>query len=305
MRFLQAAIIILLAAIPLSGEPRDTEAIIKSILNEGAKDSQPRAEKKSAEINPINEAAEIPKEEKKNGLKSDKKTGKIKSQKKEKRDKETAGPLQPDEMFYRAGIAFYNTEMYEAAGKKFSEMRSKYPDSQFAQSAIVWSGKVNMKLNKYDKAIGDFSSVSEESGEYPASLFHLGETYLKAGNPAGAINSFYKLSSQFPQYELADEALIRLGMIYLNEQKGTLALDAAAKVIKFYGTKNKVPDAYYLIGKVYERDQVLRDIETARKIYKIFLKKADQSPQFKNSPLLIRVKRDLKYIESNYFRYER
>ena len=211
-----------------------------------------------------------------------------------------------DEVLYKTGIQFYESEMYEAAIKNFNDLKSKYPQSQFTQNGAIWSGKANLQLRKFSTAIQNFSSIDQQSGEYPASLFYVGESYLRMGKRADSVNYFYRVATQFPKYELAVDALIKLGTIYLQDRKGSLALKAAARVIRLYGDDSNIDDAYYLIAQVYEKDPVLRDVEISRKVYKTFIEKAgNNESHFKNSPLLKRVKRDLRHIERTFFRYER
>ncbi len=210
-----------------------------------------------------------------------------------------------DEVLYKTGIELYNSEYYEAALKSFGELKSKFPESSFGKNAAIWSGRTNLQMRKYSEAVTQFSSVNPESGEYPASLYYLGETYRRMGQTVESINTFYRLSAQYPKYELADDALIRLGEIYLADKKGDLALNAATKVIRNYSDRNTIDEAYYLIGRIYEKDPTLKDMETSRKFYRLFIQKAAASePHFKDSPLLRRVKKDLKRLESTHFRHE-
>ncbi len=211
-----------------------------------------------------------------------------------------------DEVLYKTGIELYNSEYYEAALKSFGELKSKFPESSFGKNAAIWSGKTNLQMRKYSEAVTEFTAVNPESGEYPASLYYLGETYRRMGQKVESINTFYRLSAQYPKYELADDALIRLGEIYLADKKGDLALNAATKVIRNYSDRNTIDEAYYLIGRIYEKDPTLKDMETSRKFYRLFIQKASASePHFRDSPLLRRVKNDLKRLESTYFRHER
>jgi len=149
-----------------------------------------------------------------------------------------------DEVLYKTGIELYNSEYYEAALKSFGELKSKFPETSFGKNAAIWSGRTNLQMRKYSEALADFSSVNSESGEYPASLYYLGETYRRMGKKLESINTFYRLSAQYPKYELADDALIRLGEIYLADNKGDLALNAVTKVIRNYSDRNTIDEAY-------------------------------------------------------------
>ena len=119
------------------------------------------------------------------------------------------------------------------------------------------------------------NTINQESGEYPSALFFSGEIYLKKGDETGAIEYFYKVASLFHEHELADDSLIAISTIYLKNNKGNQALEAAIKVIKNYEKRETIDDAYFLMAQVFEKDAMLKDFGIARRIYKIFIKKAD------------------------------
>lgn len=226
------------------------------------------------------------------------------AQPKRKSDRKGAGSA--DEALYNTGVDFYNSQLYEAAVKSFGELKSKHPQSQRLHSAMIYSGKAHMRLREYGKALDDLSAVPAESGEYQASLFQQGEAKLGLGNRTEAITLFYRVATQFPQLPLADDALIRASQVFLEERKGRQALDAAVKVIRYYGDRETVDDAYFMIGQVYEKDPEVRDVEVSRKVYRVFIRKAEAHEKyFDGSPLLRRVKRELKALENRYFRYEK
>lgn len=261
---------------------RNTEAIIRSIIN-----GEPvKTEKPVVKTPPAVE----------------KKTEQLKKEK----PSETPQVTPPDEVLLKTGIQLYNTDLVEAALAKFRELKTKYPKSPFRDAAVIWTGKILHGQNRLSDAIKEFALIGEGSGEYPSSLYYLGETQYKSGNLPAAIEYLYKTFSQFPEHEKADDALLLIGNIYLRVKKGNHALEAAVKIIKYYPERETIDDAYFLLGKVFEKDPELRDFETARKIYMIFLKKAveEKDPHFNNSPLLQRVQRDLKFIESTYFKNE-
>ncbi len=212
----------------------------------------------------------------------------------------------PDMMLLKTDIQLFNLSQFEEALKKFNEVKTKYPQSSLRDIATIWTGKINLKLNRTGNAIKEFNSISENSGEYPSALYYLGESELRINSKTQAIEYYYKLSSQFPEYKFADKALIELTKIYISEGEGNQSLESAVKIIKYYPDRDTIDDAYYYIGKVFESDPHLKDIEIARKIYKIFLRKAGdvQNKHFWNSPLKGRVQRDLRYIEETYFKME-
>ncbi len=210
-----------------------------------------------------------------------------------------------EQLLLKTGIDFYNNGLYDHSLRKFQDLSAKYPGGLYRDSARFWMGKIYMKQYRYDDAIREFAAVSAESGDYPAAVFYAGESSQMKGDQIASIEYYQRVQAQFPSHELADKALLNTGMLYLNQQKGTQALDSAVRIIKYYKDRATVDDAYYLMGKIYEKDPRLKDVETARRIYRQFLKKGETDDRFGTSPLKKRVEEDLQRIEKMYFRMEK
>lgn len=289
-------LVFLCSLMPLHAAEGDRpEEIIKSIIKEEP-DRNKQVQKKEPE-----------KKDKEDGVVKDgpaEDAGKKIPREKRARKGETPPAIPTDEILFKTGIQLFQADLPEAAQKKFIELRTKYPQSPHRDNAVIWIGKIYLRANRPDEAIKEFSSIGEESGEYPLSLFHTGDAYTRKNQAITAVESYYRVASLFPGHELADDALIRVTKIYIAEKKGTQALEAVTKLIKHYPDRETVDEAYYLMGKIYEKDPMLKDPEMARKIYRLFLKKAEEEDVFRKSPLKAKVERDLKYIESTYFKME-
>ncbi len=223
-----------------------------------------------------------------------------------KKKSDAKGQASADEALYKSGIDFFNANLFDASIKSFDELKSKHKESPRLHSALIYSGKAYMRLGNFSKASEELLAVPAGSGEYPASLYHLAEAQIGMGKKDDAIATLYRLSTQYPQTSLADDALVHLSQIFLQEKKGHQALEAAVKIIRHYGDRETIDDAYFMIGQIYEKDPLLRDVEVSRKIYRIFIQKAENGDTyFADSPLLRRVKRELKSLEKRYFRHER
>ncbi len=284
----------------ISGEVVPTEEIIKKIISgskvSGETPTLPGGENPDTQQKPIEKAtADSPiaaDDEKKNAAAS-----------KNKSIKESGTA---DEALFKTGVEFYHAELFDAAVKSFSELKDKHPQSSNLHSAMIYSARARMRLRDYKKAAEDLKAVPAESGEYPAALFYRAETQYGLGKRTDAVSLFYQAASQYPQTPLADDSLIRASQILLEEQKGPQALEAAVRVVRYYGDRETVDDAYFMIGQIYERDPALRDVEISRKVYRVFIRKAEAGEKhFKDSPLLRRVKRELTSLEKRYFKYER
>ncbi len=215
------------------------------------------------------------------------------------------GMTSPDEVLLKTGIEFYESELYPQAAARFRELKEKYPGSVYRDSASLWLGKIYIKDYKYSRAITELQSIPEDSGEYPRALFLIADASRTRGEATDSIEYYNRLASRFPTHELADNALLNIATIYMKEEKGDKALTFTVRLIKYYKNRETVDDAYYLLGKIYEKDPTLKDIETARRVYKLFLAKAENGDNFfKNSPLKKRVKNDLVHLEKRFFKLE-
>ncbi len=307
-------LLLMLCAIPVAGQEaagyhiakdfNQTEDIINNILKEES-DAKPAEKKEAVPADTSggqNKEATQPADDKKPLPKTlpdkDKKGAAAKE--------ETAPRVTNEEqVLLKTGIDFYNNGLYDHSLKKFQDLSAKFPQGTFMDSARFWTGKIYLKQYKYDDAIREFGSVTSQSGDYPASLYYSGEGLLMKGDQIGSIEYYQRVQAQFPAHELADKALLNMGRLYLNQQKGAQALDSAVRIIKYYKDRDTIDDAYYLMGKVYEKDTRLKDIETARKIYRQFIKKGETDPRFGKSPLKKRVTDDLRRIDNMYFKLEK
>jgi len=277
-----AAVIILLQVIPLfSMDYNRNQKIINSILKED------RSKK----------TAIIPKET------AEKSETAVKDDKKKEEE-----PLKPvmqgrNELLLKNGIQFFYSGLYGESLKSFRELINTHGQSPYTDSSRVWIGKILIRQYDYPAAIKELQSIDPRSGEYPAALYYTAESHYLNGSYIEAIEFYQKMAYQFPLHDLADNALLKTGQLYLRTGKGGEALKSMVNLIKMYGDRETVDDAYFLLGKIFISDPELKDLETARTIYKIFLDRvAAGKPWFKDSPLTARVKGELRHLEKNYFK---
>lgn len=281
MKLLLAGILIL--CVPFTVVAQTTQEKLQEVLgDEGNTVKDPLTEK-------LNANSEIKTDEPKSPAKSKKAEG--------------MAPAGEDKVLLDMGINLFISGDNPAALEKFKLLKSKYPQSPFVDQSNIWTAKTYAKLSDYKKAAESLALVQEKSGEYPAALLNAGQIYFLTKDYTKAKENFYKVSSMFPGHDLADDALISLAKIYSLQNEGNEAVETLVRVIKNYPDRDTVDDAYYLLGRIYEKDPMLKDVEKARSIYKKFIYKADveKNPKFANSPLYERVKRELDYINKQYF----
>ncbi len=286
INLLRIVLIILVVSSPLlSKDQKELEEIINTIVNETSPavkgiSSPPR---------------EMPAQDKQE-IEKKRKTGK---------EGRVSSEASPGKALLETAIQFYDASLFEKAKLNFIKLKSEYPD-EFGDIASTWIARTWMKTNSLDEAYKELGSVNSESGEYPTALYYQGEIEVSRGNLENAILHFNTVSSLFPGHELADNALLSSGRIYLDLNRGNQALECVIKIIKNYKGRETEDDAFYLLGKIFEGDATLRDFGIARKVYRKFLKMADEQnlPNFKDSPLKERVRKDLAGLEKTYFRFE-
>jgi len=277
-------ILVILSSSVMARDYKETENIINQILkqNRQAETSQPSQEQEETET-----------------------TQPAQRQKKDDKKNKTS-PTAADELsLYRIGIQFYESALFDNALKHFNDLLDKYPQSQYADSAKIWKGKALMKKRSFRDAITSFSSVAENSGEYPAALYNMGLCFVFLKQPNDAVARFQRIIIQFPDNALADKALLESAKVFLQQKNGRKAVESLVQIIKQYPNRESITDAYYHLAKVLEQDPAMRDIESARNLLKQFLRRAERGDKFfKDSPLRDRVVSDLNYIERIYFKYE-
>lgn len=209
----------------------------------------------------------------------------------------------PDDVLLKQGIEFYNAEFYERALQALESLQKNYPQSPYKDQASLWKAKIYMQQQKYTTSLQELSTIPEQSGEYPAALFMTGRVNQAMGKSLDAIEYYTKVAGLYPDQDFSDDALILVAQLYIMQKKGNAALNALLKVIKQYPDRETVDDAYYWVGKILSTDPTLKDVELARKVYTIFLKRAEDSayPAFYSSPLKERVAEEIKRINATYF----
>ncbi len=283
-------IFVLLLIVPLySKDYHKTEDMINNILTEEKNSKTNKTE--PATINP-DDKTPVKTDEKENAG--------------DEENKKNSAMSGNDEVLLKTGIQLYESGLIDHSLARFNDLIKNYPASKFLNSARMFAGKIQLKKYQYDEAIKQFDEIKEQSGEYQAALFYKAEAYRYKGDPINAIEFYQKLSSSYPEHELADNAILTSGKLYLNSNKGYQALESAIKIIRYYKDNETIDDAYYLVAKIYEKDPLLKDMEMSRQFYKIFLRKVEQNQKhFVDSPLIPAVKKDLQHLEKTYFKFEK
>ena len=96
-------------------------------------------------------------------------------------------------------------------------------------------GTLYLTQKKFGDAVAAFSVAVRSPEERVASQaqYKLGEAYLEAGNRESALVQFSKVVYLYPQYpDLMEEALLKLGALYMEEKKISEARQIYYKVLE-------------------------------------------------------------------------
>lgn len=130
-------------------------------------------------------------------------------------DERRIGPIRGNAAdLFRNALKYLRTGEFESAHGAFIRFAELNPGTAFTDNAYFWSGISSMMLQKYDRAVGEFSDVFEK---YPAedmvapSYYFLAESLFHLGMGNDGVLSLQKLVDDFPNSEYAKKAKDRLG----------------------------------------------------------------------------------------------
>ncbi|MBI5903902.1 MAG: tol-pal system protein YbgF [Deltaproteobacteria bacterium] len=154
-------------------------------------------------------------------------------------------------------------ERNEAAGKERLSAMPAVPPEGLRVVPLGDDGATKARDAKASSAegAGPQAPAGADSGEAPDALYRKGHELLAAGNLAGARMVFLKIADRFPDYVLVDNALYWAAETYYTERDFTRAIAGFKEVERKYPDRNKAPDAVLKIGLAYMETG---DIERAR-----------------------------------------
>jgi TolA-binding protein len=119
-------------------------------------------------------------------------------------------------------IGYRSLGKMEEAEKVLRELITKFPNDDIRFEGHLRLGLLHLMLKRFGEAISAFSIATQGPEESVASQaqFRLGEAYLGNENREQAILQFSRVVYLYPrQSELVEEALLKLGVLYMEERK--------------------------------------------------------------------------------------
>jgi len=123
----------------------------------------------------------------------------------------------------------------DQAEKILKELLGNFPQDDIQFEGQLRLGTLYFAQKNFGDAVAAFSAAarSPEEGVAGQAQFKLGEAYLEAGNRESALVQFSKVVYLYPQYaDLMEEALLKLGALYMQEKKISEAKQVYHKLLE-------------------------------------------------------------------------
>ena len=140
----------------------------------------------------------------------------------------------------------------EQAEKALKEMISKFPQDDLRFEAMLRLGLLYLSQKRLAEAIAALPTAARSPDDRVASQaqFKLGEAYLEKGDRESALLQFSKVVYLYPHRpEVVEEALLKLGALYLEENRPFEARQIYQKLLE----KTKKDDRREMARKVLEQ----------------------------------------------------
>lgn len=139
---------------------------------------------------------------------------------------------------FRQGLGLLRSGDLEGAKSIFEQFLSENPDTTYSDNALFWIAICQSKLGQSDRAIVSYSDVVKKfpaEDRAAASLYSLGEEFVKMQSTNDAVLSFQKLVDDYPRSEFAGKSRARLAELRpapATKKSGTQQKDTSRPVIK-------------------------------------------------------------------------
>lgn len=180
---------------------------------------------------------------------------------------------QEKELFFVAQSAF-DDGFYDVAIRYIEEFLQKYPQSDKKVQAQLLSGQCYFFKSQYLKAFNTFQGLLKYSEFKDATLFWLGETYLKGLDYVQAEKNYRQVIDLFPRSVYTPQAYYSLGWTFFDQKKYKEAGDVFEDLTEKFPDHQLVEDASYKIAEcAYNQGEFGRAID----LFKAYVVKFPQS----------------------------
>ncbi len=177
------------------------------------------------------------------------------------------------ELFLVAQKAFEDG-FYDVAMRYIDQLLEQYPQTKKHVQAKLLLGQCYFFKSQYLKAYDTFQGLLEYSEFKDATLFWLGETYLKGSDYNQAEKQYLQLIRLYPDSIYSPQAAYSLGWSYFEQSKFKKAKEVFLKLIRNFPMHQLTEDASF---KLAETEYNLHSYENAIQYFKDYVLKFPKS----------------------------
>jgi TolA-binding protein len=177
------------------------------------------------------------------------------------------------ELFFVAQSAF-DDGFYDVAIRYIDEFLQKFPQSDKRHQAQLLSGQCYFFKNQYLKAFNIFQDLLQYPEFKDATLFWLGETYLKGSDYAQAEKNYRQVIELYPQSTYAAQAYYSLGWTFFDQKKYKESEEVFKQMVEKFPGHQLAEDATL---KIAECEYNLGSYAKAIDLFKDYLAKFPKS----------------------------
>ena len=167
------------------------------------------------------------------------------------------GRAQPSEkdLFLVAQKAFEDG-FYDVAMRYIQQLQEQFPQTDRRVESNLLLGQCYFFKGQYLKAYNVFHDLLKESAFKDATLFWLGETYLKGGDYVQAEEQYNQLIKLYADSIYTPQAYYSLGWVHFEQNQMEKAQKAFVELIQKFSEHQLAEEAHFKIGEIaFQRQQ--------------------------------------------------
>lgn len=207
-----------------------------------------------------------------------------------------------EETYVQLWKVYYSKGDYRGAVEVCRKLQANFPNSAFADDALMLMAKVSEEEKSFSKAISIYNNILRlsESPFKPEAQYHIALCYEKMakGNKGAsrwyekALSEYQKTFDEYPLTNYAAEAIVKIAAYYYHKKKYSRAIEIYNDLLAKYPDAEYVDVVLYNYGKcLYKMGnfrgaaqkfaEIISDypdskyVESAKKAEKICMQKAD------------------------------
>ncbi len=153
------------------------------------------------------------------------------------------------ELFFVAQKAFEDG-FYDVAIRYINQLLAQYPDTENSIQAKLLLGQCYFFKNEYLKAYDTFHDLLQYTELKDATLFWLGETYLKGADYKEAERHYKELIELYPDSVYTPQAYYSLGWLYFDQKEFKKARVMFTELVHKFPKHQLCEEAWFKLGEI-------------------------------------------------------